>query len=117
MGRVVSDLELAELKREREQYMDSLVDVKRDEVIAPNQEEPVIVASGVRAQITAGYGTFRDVADRFSGITPYTISCPYETDIRPGDWLIEGDMVYNVKDVRRHGTFEIVVNALCDWVH
>jgi hypothetical protein len=98
--------------------MGNRISVRRQQPLAPNVEDDGYVLTNVLARITAGYGTFRDVADRFSGITPYTISCPLGTDIRPGDYIVDEEGVtYHVRDVRDHGTFEAVVNALCDWVH
>lgn len=106
------------MRAAEQHYMDERVSIRRDVIIAPNVEEPTTIASDVPARITAGYGTFRDVADRFSGVTPYVITVAYNQDAKPGDAVIDSEgNVYNVLDVRSKGTYHIATNCLCQWVH
>jgi len=98
--------------------MGNLLDLRRQEAIAPGMEETSVIEKAVPGRITAGYGTFRDVADRFSGVTPYTITVPYDKDVRPGDrWVDEEGRVFNVLDVRTTGTWHTATVTLCDWIH
>ena len=88
---------IEELRAKHLRMMGNLVGLKRQEPFAPGVEDDGYVARDVPARITAGYGTFRDVADRFGGVTPYTVTVPYDQDVRPGDrWIDEDGNVFNV---------------------
>lgn len=76
-----------------------------------------IVGTAITARIMPGFGFWRDVADRFQGITAYTVTVPWDTDVRAGDLILDAEnRAYEVRDVRVPSSYQTAKQMLADGV-
>jgi hypothetical protein len=111
---LISEQHLSFLRANQEKLMPDTVDQKRrvltgtEIVLRPWREN-------LRCRKAAGYGFWRLSADRFQGITPYTFTFPYGTDVRASDVLVDEDShSYEVRDVRSPHSYQTAVVVLTD---
>lgn len=112
-----------ELNRIREEQQDLTMpdraDFQRRMPITPHDEQTSVYATDVHVRITAGFGTFRDVADRFQGVTAYTLTAPFDLSVRAGDEAIHifnGEpRVFKVLAVRE-GPFHTALPILAELI-
>ena len=71
----------------------------------------------VPVRISAGYGTFRQVADRFQGLNIYALTFMYDEDVAPDDKLIDADgNEYHIKVVRNHSSIQTATQTIAELV-
>lgn len=96
----VTDRELKALRKAQEAWMPNTVLIQRHKFVGDSQFVPQNVAVDVKCRITPGLGRWTVVADRFQGITPFTITMPWGTDVMDGDQIIDAyGRVFQVRDV------------------
>jgi hypothetical protein len=111
----ISEAELDKIREQQEVFMTSLVTVKRRKYLADNEFTPETIATKVNARITPGFGFWREVADRFQGITAYSLTFHWNQDIQAGDVIVDtSDRVFEVRDVRSPSTYHTARQALAD---
>lgn len=113
---------LTQLRKRETATMKDRVSLRRNVPVTPHSESPWVYATDVPARIKMGFGTFRDVADRFQGVTACNITVPETYDVRPGDEVLEGSdpenlTVYKVLDTRSSGTYRIAQRLLAELIH
>lgn len=111
--------ELDEMRAAQESFQDSKITIRRREFFPPDDyDHRTTAAEHVSARIHAGFGAFRNVADRFQGITPYTVTVPWDTDIREDDILIDEDngSILHVRDIRKGNTYQTAIQVLTEQV-
>jgi hypothetical protein len=111
----VTPNELELIRVEREKFMQDQVIIKRREFLGDTENEYVPIDDELYpVTITPGYGLWRTVADRFQGITAFTVVLPWDTDVQAGDILVQGVRVFEVRDIRSPSTFLTAKLCLCD---
>lgn len=115
----ITQRELDLIRQEQVKFMDSRVRVERDSYAGTGEGSPAPsdVYTDLPAQIAAGFGFFREVADRMTGITAYTITVPWDSVIKVNDRIYdEAGVKYHVRDVRDGSTLNSAVQVLGDRV-
>lgn len=115
----ITDAELADIRAEQAKYMPNEVIIKRKTYTGGEYGAGDFtletLATEVKARLTPGFGVFRPVADRFQGVNPYTVTVPWDQDIRVGDVVIDEDSVsYEVRSVRNRSSYQTATQTLCD---
>lgn len=113
----ITERELNSIRMAQEAFMPERITRRRPVEIAED-EEGHDEEKGIRARITPGFGFFRDVADRMVGITAFTITVPWDKDIRVNDELIDekNGEVFEVRDVRDNKAYQTALQILGDRV-
>lgn len=115
----VTQRELELIRAEQVKFMDSRIRVERDTYAGTGEGAPAPsdVYTDLPASISAGFGFFREVADRMTGITAYNISVPYGSVIKVNDRIYdEAEVEYKVRDVRDGSSWGTTVQVLGDRV-
>jgi head-tail adaptor len=114
----ITQLELELLREEQITYMPERVKVRRTNFAGDNERDYETVHEGLWARITPGFGMWRVVADRFQGITAFTITVPWDSDVRAADAIIDAaGRVYEVRDTKDPSTYHTALQLLCDRVN
>jgi len=114
---ITSD-ELALLRDEQENYMPDLVIIRREFSAGDDQLDRGTVATDVACRITPGFGVWRNVADRFQGITAYTVTFAWDQDVKAGDQLVDAESrTFLVRDVKAHSSYQTALPTLVDLVN
>jgi len=96
----ITDRELKALRKEQEAWMPNSVLIQRHSYVGDEQFVLDTVGVDVKCRIHAGFGRWAVVADRYQGITPFTVTMPWDTDIQPGDVLYDAfGRAFQVRDV------------------
>ncbi len=116
---MITEKELEVLREEQERFLPNVaLQIKRKSYVGGAgifMADPI--AANVPCRLTPGYGVWRNVADRFQGITAFTLTMPYGTDIKAGDELIDEDSrTYQVRDTLAPKGYSTAVRALLDLV-
>lgn len=74
------------------------------------------IASDVSYRLTPGFGLWRSVADRYQGVTAFTGTFPYGTDIKAADKFIAGVRTFEVRDTLGPKGYSTAVRVLLDLV-
>jgi len=115
---VITERELKLLRAEQEKFMPNRCTIRRRSYVGGEDEYvPSIIFEDKPCRLWPGFGIWRQTADRFQGITAYTVTLPYGSDIRAGDELIdEESRTYQVRDALSPKSYETAVRALLDLV-
>ena len=115
---MITERELELLRAEQKKFMPNRCSVRRRSFVGGEESYvPSFVMEDQQCRLTPGFGIWRQIADRFQGITAYTVTLPYGSDIRAGDELIdEESRTYQVRDALSPKTYETAVRALLDLV-
>ena len=96
----ITDRELKSLRKAQEQFMPNEVVIERRQWVGDQEFVPGAVGT-TKCRITAGWGRWAVVADRYQGITPYTVTVPWDADIQPADSLIDAyGRAFQIRDMR-----------------
>lgn len=114
---MISEAELALIRTEQEKFMPNTVIVQRRMYTGDDDFNYQNVTLDQKCRITAGIGRWALIADRFQGITPYTLTSPHSSSLEAGDRLIDAyGRVFEVRDVRSPGSYSTAIQALLDMV-
>jgi hypothetical protein len=114
----LTQLELDLLREEQITYMPERVKIRRVDFPGDNEREYGDHLTDVWARITPGFGFWRAVADRFQGITAFTITMPWDTDVHASDVIIDSHgRAYEVRDTKDPSTYHTALQVLCDRVN
>jgi hypothetical protein len=112
---MITDEELRLLRIEQEKWMTQTGTIRRVGYVAEGEPADDNVATDVPVRIKSGFGFFREVADRIQGITAFTLTFPWNTDIRVGDKFIDNNgEVYEIRDIRGNNTIQTALQVLGD---
>lgn len=113
---MMTDRELDLLRTEQVKWMKSRVTIRGLSYMAEDEPADATIAKDVPARIKAGFGFFREIADRIQGITAYTITLPWDQSIAVGNKIIDQDteQVFEVRDVRDKNTYQTATQVLGD---
>jgi hypothetical protein len=113
----ITPREIELLQQAQEVYMPQTLIIRRRTYFGDGEFETVNIATGVAARVTPGYGFWRTVADKFQGITPFTITVSSVVGVQAGDQVVDEDSrVFEVRDVRAPSSFQTAKQVLCDLV-
>jgi hypothetical protein len=116
--REITALEIELLREEQLVYMPQLVKIRRRQFFGDNESAYETIAEKVRTRITPGFGFWRVVADRFQGITAFTITMPWNQDCRAGDVVIDSmGNTYEIRDAKNPSTYHTALQLLADKVN
>jgi hypothetical protein len=108
---------LSNIRTEQERWMPNSAIRQRKVPISPD-EEGTDTLPGLKCRISAGFGTFRMVADKFQGITPYHFAFPWDSDVKVGDYLVdEQSNTYRVVSVKEDVSIQSALPVLTDRVN
>ena len=114
----IPDFVIDRISRNQEDFMPQLSIIRRWANIGGGERERGIVATDVPTRYTAGWGPFRVVADRYQGITPYTITVPWDTDVRVDDEFVDEEArTFHIRSRRKPGSYITAVQLLGDLVN
>lgn len=114
----ITEGELESIRTEQEKFMPETVDIVKDVVIAPGNIATKTMVEATPAACTPGFGFWRNVADRFQGITAYTWTFPYGTEIESGHRIVDSEgRRFEVRDVRAPSSFHTAVQVLADHIN
>jgi hypothetical protein len=114
----ITQLELDLLREEQVTYMPDQVKIRRTSFSGDNERDYETIAEKVWARITPGFGLWRAVADRYQGITAFTVTLPWDTDVHASDAIIDATgRVYEVRDTKDPSTYHTALQTLCDRVN
>jgi head-tail adaptor len=114
----ITQLELELLREEQITYMPERVKIRRQDFAGDNERGYYDHLTKVWARITPGFGFWRNVADRYQGITAFTITLPWDTDVKASDVIIDSaNRFYEVRDTKDPSTYHTALQTLCDRVN
>lgn len=115
---MMTEQELTLLREEQLRWMPQRSTIKRRDYVGGEEVHiPQTIATGVKCRLTPGFGLWRQIADRFQGITAYTGTFPYGTDIKAADELIDDtSRTFQVRDSLHPKAHETAVRVLLDLV-
>jgi len=115
---VITEQMLRRIRRNQLLFMPQKSIIRRWVGIGGGERERKIVAEDVPTRFTPGWGRFINVADRLQGITPYTITVPWDTDLKPGDEVIdEQSRTFHIRDAKKPSSYLTAIQALGDLVN
>lgn len=113
---MITDRELKQLRKNQEDFMPNLVMVERPKWVGDNEFVPDNVGE-IKCRITAGWGRWAIVADRYQGITPYHITMPWNADVQPADSLIDAyGRAFQIRDMRSPSDYTTAKQVLAELV-
>jgi hypothetical protein len=113
----VTEAELDSIREAQLDFMPDLSIIRRRSYVGDDEFATGNVALDVPCRVTPGYGTWRLVADRFQGITPFTLTFPYGTDIKAGDQVVDDEArTFEVRDVKSPNSYDTAIQVLADLV-
>lgn len=111
----ITDGEIASIREAQEEFMPDSGIIKRREFFGDQEQEYFPTDGVVRpACVTPGFGIWRLVADRFAGITAYTITMHWDVDIQAGDIFISDNRVFEIRDVKSPESYVTAKQCLAD---
>lgn len=114
----IPEFVLTRIRGQQLQFMPQLVVIRRWVGIGGGERDRKIVASDVPARFTPGAGRFGDVADRLQGITPFTVTVPWDSDVLPGDEVVdEFSRTFHVRAVHKPSSYLTAIQMLTDLVN
>jgi hypothetical protein len=112
---MITELELRKMRIEQEKYMRDRVLIRRREFFGDTESSYADHLEDVPARFHPGFGFWRLVADRFQGITAFTVTMPWDTDIKASDVIVDSQSrVFEVRDVAAPKTLHTARMCLCD---
>ena len=114
----ITDGELADLRSIQQDFMpDDDGIIKRKSYVQGEEKFAYdTIAENVRHRLTPGFGLWRAVADRYQGVTAFTGTFPYGTDIKAADKFISGVRTFEVRDALQPKGYSTAVRVLLDLV-
>lgn len=114
----ITNRELESLRAEQLKFLPSTASCKRNSYVGGEDISiPEFIFHNTACRFTPGFGLWRQVADQFVGITAYTVTFPYGTDVKAGDQLIDASSrTFHVRDVMHPKDYETATRALLDLV-
>lgn len=113
----ITPQELDLIREAQQEFMPDAFIIRRRQYIGDDRFETETIAQDVPGRLTAGSGRWVDVADRFQGITPFTLTLYWDQDIKAGDQAVDAQgRVYEVRDVQAPGTLLTARRCLVDLV-
>lgn len=114
---MISQRELELIREHQEIFMPDKVTIRRVVFFGDNERAYETVANEVPARIIPGFGFWRQVADRYQGITAYTVTLPYDQEIQAGWIIIDAQSrSYEVRDSRAPSSYQTAKQVLVDRV-
>lgn len=114
----ITDRELEELRVEQEKYLDKLVTQRRPTNLGDLEADPQgQVTLHVPCSIKAGFGFFRNVADKFQVTNPHVIRFKRDQDLKVGDKLTTEDIFeakFEIRDITDADSLRTMKTALAD---
>jgi hypothetical protein len=96
---------------------DTILQTKRKFYDGDNGFERQPYLSNIASRFTPGFGRWTIIADRFQGITAFTVTVPWDTDIIAGDELIDDESrTFEVRDSRSPSTYQTAKQLLVDLI-
>lgn len=115
----VTQKELDSIRDAQEDFLpDRILQTKRKHFDGDNgyQREPWLTTP-FDARFVPGYGRWGVVADKFQGITPYTVTVAWDVDILAGDEIVdEMGRTFEVRDVKHPSSYQTAKQLLADMV-
>jgi hypothetical protein len=109
---------LQTIRNNQLRFMPQRAIIRRWVGIGGGERDRMVIAEDLQARFTAGAGRFGDVADRLQGITPFTITVPYDTDVLPGDEIVdEESRTFQVRAVHKPKSYLTAIQMLADQVN
>ena len=114
----VTDGELESIREAQNQFMPGKKGkIHLKTIIAPEMEADDFIEN-VPYRLSAGFGRFEAIADRFQGITPYVLTVPHNQEINPGDeFFDETGSKFEVRDVKDKSSYQTARQCLVDRHH
>lgn len=114
----LTEQELQELRDAQQTFQAGDFIIRRREFFPPDDyDHRATVGDGIQGRLTAGFGQFRNIADRFQGITPFTFTVSWDQDIRADDEVLDNrGNIFHVRDVRKGNTYQSAIQCLVDLV-
>lgn len=109
--------EIAAIREAQADFMPLELQVYRFQV-HDGQGEPERWGPAVMGRIASNMGSlWRSVADRYQGLTMYTVTGPYDWDVKEGDHVYDGfGRHFIVRDVRNPQTYHTAKQCLAEGV-
>jgi hypothetical protein len=88
----ITTKELDDIRAAQNVFIQSEGILRRREFIPPDDyDHRKTIGEHIPVRVSAGFGTFRDVADRFQGIIPFVLTFSWDQDVRADDELLLTD--------------------------
>lgn len=115
----ITEQELDDIRAAQETFLPTKVIIRRREFYPPDDyDHRTTVAEDVDGRFSPGFGQFRNIADQFASITPFTFTAKWDQDIREDDHLIDpSDRIYHVRAVKRGSSYQTATQCLVDQVN
>ena len=112
----ITQSELDLIRENQLAFMPTLVRIRRLDA-TDGDAEYADAYTEVPARITPGFGTWRQSADRFQGITPFQVTMPWDQDVKAGDEVVDVyGRTFRVRDVLTGGSYITAKKSLCDLI-
>ena len=113
---MITEKELELLRAEQNKLLPETGDIKRRNFQNGLQGDFEFWSRNNPCRLTPGFGVWRESADRFQGITAFTLTLPWGTDIKAGDKIIVGSRTFEVRDALIPKSYDTAVRVLLDLV-
>lgn len=103
----ITEKEIDDIRTAQEVFIQSEGILRRREFIPPDDYDHYkTVGENIPVRVSAGFGTFRDIADRYQGITPFTLTFSWDQDVRADDQMLLTDgRVFHIRDTKVSGRY------------
>ena len=113
----ISDREIASIRRAQEEFMQDEAEIHR-RVVIDGAGEYGKIGPTTKCRIMPGYmNLWREVADRYQGLTMYALTFPVGTDVKDGDRVYD---VYGrgflVRDVKATSSYHTALQVFGEMV-
>jgi hypothetical protein len=114
----ITDKEINSIRKAQEEFLPERVIIRRKHWVGGDKDyEAQNLAVDVPARLTPGFGFWRQVADRFEGITPFTITVAWDQDIHPGDTVVDANAnTYEIRAVQAPESYLTAIQTLGDLI-
>jgi hypothetical protein len=114
----ITERELDEIRTAQEVFIQSEGILRRREFIPPDDyDHRKTIGENISVRVSAGFGTFRDVADRFQGIIPFVLTFSWNQDVRADDELILTDgRVFHLRAIKAGLYIHTATQCLADLI-
>lgn len=113
----ITDREIAAIREAQEEFMQGQAEIWR-RVVIDGAGEYGKIGPTVKCRIIPGFANlWREVADRYQGLTVYAITFPVGTDVKDGDKVYdEYGREFLVRDVKATSTYHTALQVLGEMV-
>lgn len=117
MTRGITERELDSIRDAQAVFMPNLCEIWREGYAGDDMYEHERHDTDVPCRVMPGFGQWREVADRFQGVTFYTITMPWDQDVRAGDRVVDVyGRTFQVRDVKSASTYQTARQCLTEWL-